>query len=214
MKKPISEDRFFDSVFLMQPSTPILCTTKNDDGSDHVAPFGWVTPVSYKPPRVALALLNNPKKQHSLENIERTGEFVVNMPDIDLADKLVLASYWTMFGENKFDRSGFTRLPSNKVAPPGIAECKAHLECRVINTIVTGDHTLLIADVVSAQYDDDAFTPSLIINLNKYRPTVHLHNFVLENSQVHIFMMSGGACISEVTFPKEDDFNGNTGNKG
>jgi len=71
-------------VFLSQLGRPILCTTKNNDGSDHVAPFSWINPVSHKPPRIALALLNSPKKQQSLENIERSAEFVVNMPAIHL----------------------------------------------------------------------------------------------------------------------------------
>lgn len=205
MKKQIAEDQFHNSVFLLQPGRPILCTTKNEDGSDHVAPFSWINPVSFKPPRVAIALLNNPKKQHSLENIERTGEFVVNMPDMQIADKLVKASFWAMFGENKFDRSGFTRLPSVKVAPPGIAECRAHIECKVINTMVTGDHTLLIADVVWARYDEEAFSPSLLINLDNYKPAVHLQHFIQESSQVHVFMTPGGTHVTEVAFPKQED---------
>ena len=107
MKIPIPEESFEKAVFLLQPSRPILCTTKNEDGSDHVAPFSWINPISYKPPRVGLALLNSPKKQHSLVNIERTHEFVINLPDIKIADALVMASFWPVFGENKFDRSAF-----------------------------------------------------------------------------------------------------------
>lgn len=205
MKKQISEEQFYKSVFLLQPGRPILCTTKNEDGSDHVAPFSWINPVSYKPPRVALALLNDPKKQHSLENIERTGEFVVNMPDIKLADDIVRASYWTMFGENKFERSGFTRLPSVKVVPPGIQECRAHLECKVINIITPGDHALIIADILYARFDEEAFTPSLLINLEKYQPALHLQNYIQENSQIHVFMAPTGAYVTEVPFPNEED---------
>ncbi|GAB6172871.1 hypothetical protein JCM15765_23490 [Paradesulfitobacterium aromaticivorans] len=207
MEKRISEDELFNSVFLLQPSRPILCTTKNEDGSDHVAPFSWINPVSHKPPRVALALLNNPKKQHSLENIERTGEFVLNMPDLSIVDKLVGCSYRPMYGENKFDRSGFTRLPSVKVTPPGIKECRAHLECKLMNTMVTGDHTLLIADVVYARYDEEAFSPNLLVKLDKYMPAIHVQHFIQESSQVHIFLGSCSAHVIEVPYLKPDDIN-------
>ena len=203
MKKSIKDSELFNSVFLLQPGRPILCTTKNSDGSNHVAPFSWINPVSYKPPRVALALLNDPKKQQSLGNIERTGEFVVNLPGFDLAEKIVETSYSTKFGENKFERSGFTSLASVKVEPQGIEECKAHLECKVINSINAGDHTLLIADVVHASYDEEAFSPSLLMKIEKFMPAVHIFNFNLEQSQLHIFLAPGSTHSIEVPYPKE-----------
>ena len=188
-----------------KPGRPILCTTKNEDGTDHVAPFGWINPVSFKPPRVGLALQNTPKKQHSLTNIERTGEFLVNLPDMALAEQLVLASYWQMHGENKFDRSGFTRLPAKKIAPVAIKECRAHLECKVIDMSVPGDHTLILADVVAAYYDKGAFVGNMLINMQEFKPMLHLQSYVLEKSQVHVFMEPGGSYTTEVMFPSGEE---------
>ena len=131
MKRRISPVEMDTSIFCLQPSRPILCTTKNEDGSDHVAPFGWCTPISQRPPMLMLSLQNSPDKSQTLMNIERDGEFVINLPDMSLTDHLVTAAFDAKFGENKFDRSGFTRLPSETVRPCGIAECRAHLECRV-----------------------------------------------------------------------------------
>lgn len=200
MKIDIPVPDIAKSVFLLQPGRPILCTTKNGDGSNHVAPFSWINPVSHKPPRVALALLNKPQKQKSLENIERTGEFVVNMPGLDLAEKLVECSYSTQKGENKFERSGFTPLPSVKVEPPGIEECMAHLECSVKNLINAGDHTLIIADVVCARYELEAYSPSLLINTEKFQPAIHLFNFNLDQSQIHIFLRASHTHTIEVPY--------------
>lgn len=56
MKKRISPGEMDTSIFCLQPSRPILCTTKNEDGSDHVAPFGWCTPISQRPPMLMLSL--------------------------------------------------------------------------------------------------------------------------------------------------------------
>lgn len=200
MKTSILKNDFANSVFLLQPGRPILCTTKNSDGSNHVAPFSWINPVSHKPPRVALALLNNPKKQHSLENIESTGEFVINMPGLELAEKLVESSFLTREGENKFVRSGFTPLPSKMVEPPGIAECKAILECRVINSLNAGDHTLLIADVLYACYEPEAYGPSLIINTEKFQPALHLFNYQLEKAEIHVFLKPSSMHTIEVAY--------------
>ncbi|MEA4964183.1 flavin reductase family protein [Lutispora sp.] len=201
MKKEMNESELFNSVFLLQPSRPILCTTKNDDGTDHIAPFSWINPVSHKPPRVALALMNKPKKQRSLENIERTGEFGVNIPDMSMAEKMVGCSYSTKFGENKFDRSGFTRLPSVIIKAPCIEEGMSSLECKVLNMMDAGDHTLIIADIVYAKYNEDAYSPNLLINTSKFRPIIHVQNFNLEKSQLHIFLSNHSTEIIEVSYP-------------
>jgi flavin reductase (DIM6/NTAB) family NADH-FMN oxidoreductase RutF len=201
MKKEINMEELYNSVLLFQPSRPILCTTKNVDGTDHVAPFSWIIPVSHKPPRVALALLSKPNKQHSLENIERTQEFVVNLPDLNIAEKMVECSYSTKFGENKFDRSGFTRIPSTKVEPVGVGECRAHLECKVVSVQDTGDHTLIIADVVYAQYDEEAFSSGMLINTNNYKPCLHIQSYNFCNSQLHLFMELGGSYTVDVPYP-------------
>lgn len=203
VKKHVPQAFFERASFLLQPGRPILCTTKNEDGTDHVAPFSWINPISHKPPKVGLALLCEPKKQHSLVNIERTGEFLINLPDMALADKLVLASYWQMHGENKFDRSAFTRREPEKIAPVAIEECRAHLECRVFHSLTTGDHVLLLADVVAAYYDEDAFMGNMLINMQNFKPMMHLQNYVLENSQVHAFIEPAGAYVSEIMFPSE-----------
>lgn len=200
----LSKDHMAESVFLLQPTRPILCTTKNDDGSDHVAPFSWVNPVSQNPPRLALALLNSPRRQHSLENIEKTGEFVVNIPDLILVESLVRCSYKTKRGENKFERSGYTRLPSIKVAPPSIKECRAHLECKLVQAINAGDHTLLIADIVHASYDNNAYGKDLLIKADAFEPVIHVTNYCLPDSQVHIFLRPGGEYVVNVPYYEDE----------
>lgn len=203
MKVDIPSERLYDSVLLLQPTRPILCTTKNEDGSDHVSTFSWINPVSHKPPRVTLALLNSPRKQHSLENIVRTGEFVVNIPDLQITDTLVGCSYKCKFGENKFERAGFKRLPSAKVQPPGVAECKAHLECKLYSKMDAGDHTLLIADVVHARYDNEAYSSNLLIKLDKFTPVIHVFQYNLEDGQLHVFMAPSGAHVTEISYFKD-----------
>ncbi len=207
MKVDIAKEKLFDSVFLLQPSTPILCTTKNEDGSDHVAPFGWINPVSHKPPRVALALLNRPKKQHSLKNIERTGEFLINVPGLEIASTLVECAQDCRPGENKYERAGFKKVPAAEIQPVGIEECKAYLECKLYSQIDTGDHTLLIADIVHARYDDEAYFANLLINLDKFKPVIHLKHYNFEDETVHIFMAPGDAHVLELPLYKNKDKN-------
>lgn len=192
-------------IFALQPSRPILCTTKNADGTDHVAPFGWCTPISQYPPMLALAIACKPHRSQTLVNIERDGEFVVNLPDMSLADKLVETSYKTKLGENKFDRSGFTRMSSRMVKPVCIEECRAHLECRVRRIDYPGDHGVICADIVYACYDDDAFGGHMLIDTRHFRPVIHLQNVNPKeaDSQIHVFLKAADVEICQVPFPKQ-----------
>ncbi len=187
---------------LLQPSRPIFCTSKNEDGTDHMAPFGWCTPVSGNPPLVVLALQNAAYQSQTMVNVKRTGEFVINLPGMELAYELVQSSYDTRQGGNKFDRSGLTRLPSEQVAPPGIAECAAVLECRVVESLQPGDHALFIGRVVCARYDSSVFGENLNINMANFLPVVHMNQYICRElgAQVHTFVNPVGVASVEVPY--------------
>lgn len=190
VKKSINNNELSNSISLFQPNFPILCTTKNKDGSDNVAPFSWIKPVSRKPPRISLSLVNMPIKQNSLVNIERTGEFVVNIPDIELAYKTIECSYRPNNGENKFERSGFNRTISKYINVCGIDECIANIECKALKLLDVGDHTLIIADILYSQYDERYYDENLLMNIDKFTPIIHFDQQKCKESQLHRFLCS------------------------
>lgn len=206
MKKVIAAEDITKSIFLLQPSRPIFCTTKNEDGSDHVAPFSWIMPISCDPPRVAFALQNQRGKKlsQSLVNILREYEFVVNMPHAGQEKELVQASYGLVNHSCKFDRTGYTREDAQKVRPKVIAECTACIECKVYATIDTmGDHTLLLADVVSASYDDSCYDEGLRPNVPKMMPLINLKEYRFDDKQEHIFINTKDTYHVSIPYEKE-----------
>ncbi len=216
----VNEERLFESLTLLQPSRAIMVTTLNDDGSLNVAPFGWAMPVSFLPPILGLALLNYPKKQHSLVNIEREREFVLNLPSLDIAETIVKSSYrlWPE-GRNKFEVLGLTRKPSLKIRTPGFAEARAQLECVVSDiTAPGGDHKLVIATVVAATYNSELYGPNLLLKLDKAKPALHMEQWAQSNSQVHMFLDPLGALVIDVPYeipgPAQDSPRLEEGEKG
>jgi len=187
MKNALEPDRLNLYMRLLQPSRPILVTTLNADGGINVAPFSWATPISAYPPMIGLALLAKPKAQKSLENIHRSGEFVINLPDLDMAEVLVKCSYQHLAGVNKFTAYGFTHQESQVVNAPGIGECDSILECIAEQIIETGDHELIIASVKAAAYDPEKFDKDLIRNLQNGSPCIHFGQLKKEEGQEHIF---------------------------
>ena len=198
-----TENQMFINLF--QPSKPILCSTKNDDGTDHIAPFSWINPVSYCPPMVAVSMSCKPKKPQSLINIERTGEFAVNYMQSEFADRLVYAAF-PAEGENKFDRSGLTREKCAVIGVCAIAESCAFLECRVREICEFGDTNTIFADIVSATYDDEIFTPpKMLVNIKKYDPIFHLDSYEHQSGQLHVFMSAGKEYVADIPYPKSEE---------
>jgi flavin reductase (DIM6/NTAB) family NADH-FMN oxidoreductase RutF len=198
-KRPVTQLREF--IPLMQPSRPVLVTSRFANGRFNVAPFSWCTPVSQDPPMLALALLTTPRRQRSLINILRDGQFAVNVPGPDLAARLVAASYWYPKGVNKLEHLGFETAPGQVVGLPLLSECRAHIECRLVQPIVTGDHTTLIADVVAASYDPEIYGSGMLMDLGRAAPLLHLRNFVTVDGQVHVFLAGGESRTYSVPFP-------------
>ncbi len=214
-KRILAADLSQLAYVLIQPSRPQLLTTMNLDGSVNASPAGWVTAVSENPPMFAAALLTLPKKKHTIINIERNGEFVINVPGIDIADKLVACSYDYPEGVNKFQMAGFTPTPSIRVTPPGIAECLANLECKVRHMLPTGDHTLVIADLLVSRFDTECFAPDLMPRLDRRFPCLSVKRYLQDKGQSHLLLAPTGLRAVYVPYdPEERETQADDGEQG
>ncbi len=190
-----------DFIPLMGPSRPVLVTSRFRDGKINVAPFSWCIPVSQNPPMVALTLLTTPRRQRSLINILRESEFVINVPGPDLAERMVKASYWYPKGVNKLEFLKFATAPARVVGVPVLTECRAHIECRLVQALPFGDHTTLIAEVVAASYDTTVFGAGYLIDMSRTSPLLHLRHFNTADGQVHVFYTGSQSRTANVPFP-------------
>ncbi len=126
-------------------------------------------PVSYVPPLIAISL----KPQHcSSKMIEETGEFVVNVPSMGFVKETLSCGRLSGRNHDKFKELELTPVSSKKVRAPIVNECFAHLECKVVNRIPAGDHTLLIGEVLAAYANKGAFSPNC--NIAKFKPVFHV----------------------------------------
>lgn len=72
---------------------------------------------------------------------------------------------------DKFKETGLTPIPSLEVRPPRIEECFGHLECRVVQSITCGDHTLFVGEVVATSADAEVMEGDLL-DVLRARPIV------------------------------------------
>lgn len=131
-----------DPAILYAGTPVVLISTLNEDGSANLAPMssawwlGW---------GCMLGLTSGSK---TVENLQRTGQCVLNLPSADevaAVDRLALTTgsdpvprYKDLMGfrfvKDKFGRGGLTQAASDLVAPPRVVECPIQLEAELAAT--------------------------------------------------------------------------------
>ncbi len=131
---------------------PVVLVSTLYKGRANIFTVAWNMPVSHSPLCIAIASGNS---NFSTKIINETGEFVINVPDISLKEKVIGCG--SVSGENveKFKRFELTPLKSKKINAPGIKECIGHLECKLEKSVNFYDHTIFIAKVVAAYADEE-----------------------------------------------------------
>jgi flavin reductase (DIM6/NTAB) family NADH-FMN oxidoreductase RutF len=145
-----------NNLFQAGPTSVVVMVTAADtDEQANINTLGMYMPISHTPPLVCIGIA---PKRFSHDLIARSGEFVVNIPSIDLVQEMHFCG--TKSGRNldKFTATRLTPIPANRVRPPLINECIGHLECRVVQTHTCGDHTLFIGEVIAASADEHILT--------------------------------------------------------
>ncbi len=137
---------------ITSPKLAVIATCCDADGRPDAITLGWHTPLSSIPPLYGIAIA---PARYSHELIEATGEFVINVMGRDRASAVEICG--TVSGRllDKFALAGLTTVPSQHVRPPRIEGALGIIECRVVDSLVTGDHTLFVGEVLRAGMSAD-----------------------------------------------------------
>ncbi|MFN0156696.1 MAG: flavin reductase family protein [Bacteroidota bacterium] len=114
----------------------------------------WATQVSFNPPLVAIAIENDSQMK---DHIDQSGVFSLNIlpaGGTETAKAFVRSTkpIGNMINGRSFHLS--------QLGTPFLGDASASIECKVINTMPTGDHTTYIGEAVDAilHLDGDALT--------------------------------------------------------
>ena len=135
-----------ETLTLLNLKPTVIITTVGKDGSTNAAPYSRFSIVDYNPPQ---ALLSTNMKRDTYRNILETKEFVINYPGTDLLKQIWVTSKHFPYGVGELEKANLTGFPSEKVKPPRIRECKAHIECKVLWTKPIGSSCVVLGDIVS-----------------------------------------------------------------
>ncbi len=180
-----SPDKFKFTCFLSNGQTMLITACSKDKSVQGIMPIGWITPTSFVPFLISISVGSGPEEsgpvayRHTYSLIKETQEFGINLPSRELMQAMRKAGSTHSREVDKFKETGLTPLDSKRIAPNLIEECYLNIECKVIQELVTGDHTIFIGDPVTILYDDDVFADGKF--QDKYRD---------KNNQLHFIDVS------------------------
>jgi flavin reductase (DIM6/NTAB) family NADH-FMN oxidoreductase RutF len=149
----------FHSILLgaVGPRPIAFASTVDEDGRPNLSPFSFFNAFSANPPVLVFSparRVRDNTTKHTLENVLRVPEVVINVVNFDMVQQMSLASTEYPEGVNEFEKAGFTQLASEKVRPFRVKESPVQFECIVKEVISLGNEggagNLIICEVVMA----------------------------------------------------------------
>jgi len=127
-------------------------STTSPSGVDNLAPHSFFTVSCVDPPIVQFTSV---RRKDTLNNVESTGEFVINLAPEPLFEHINLTSTDFPPDISEFDAAAVDREPSARVKPPRVAASPVTLECRLHSTLCLGDSTVVFGRVLLAAINED-----------------------------------------------------------
>jgi len=172
-KLPVLE-RYKLLIGLVIPRPIGWVSTWNENGVANCAPFSFFNAISEEPPLCILSFnwRSDGAIKHTLKNIRRTGEYVVNLADESTANAMHASSSEIPETESEFEKTGLTPVPATMVKHPRIGEAAASLECRVERRIAFGpERELVIGEILLVHAREGIIDPATKrISEENYRP--------------------------------------------
>ncbi len=136
----------------------LYALTVKHEGDEHGITANWVTQASFDPPMVAVAVGSTSKTIELLRDAHHFAINVLHEGQRDLAAKLGRASGGGGGGTSQ-KLKGIKTKPAPVSGAPVLTEALGWVECRVVATLPSGDHTLVLGEVVGAGVEHEGVKP-------------------------------------------------------
>lgn len=133
--------------------------------------MGWHTVLEFSPSLIGCMITS---ANHSYEMIKKSKECVINIPTVDLTNKIIGIGNCSGTEVDKFEEFDLTPVKASRVTAPLIRECYANFECKLYDGKMLSKYNFFVFEIVKAHV---AITP-------KYPKTIHYRGD-------GIFMQSG-----------------------
>ena len=171
-------ERYKLLIGLVIPRPIAWISTWSENGVANCAPFSFFNVISEDPPLCITSFnwRSDGAIKHTLKNIRRTGEYVVNLADEGTANAMHLSGTELPESESEFTNYGLTPVPAKLVKHPRIAEAAASFECKVERRINFGpEREMVVGEILMIHAREGIIDPGTKrISEDLYRPVGRL----------------------------------------
>ena len=155
MRKALPLSRVYG---LLEPGPVVMVTTARN-GHPNIMTMSWCTMMEFEPLLVGCVISD---RNYSFDTLRQTNECVINIPTVEIVEKVVGCGNTSGATTDKFKTFQLTPVPAARVGAPLIAECYAQLECRVADSGMVDRYCLFVLEVVKAWINPSVKNPQTI----------------------------------------------------
>jgi len=148
---------------LLEPG-PVVLVTTSGKSRPNIMTLSWHTMIDFNPPIVGCVISN---RNYTFDILKTTRNCVINIPTVELAEKVVSCGNTSGRRIDKFKAFGLTQAAASCIKAPLIDECYANLECKVVDAKMVDRYNLFILEVLKAWIDPSRKDPRTIHHLGR-----------------------------------------------
>lgn len=126
----------------------------SDGQQENIATMSWVCAVSRKPP---LLMVSVSPRRLSHDLILKANEFAIMILSDTQKEFSTLAGTMSGTALNKWELPQFNHLKrkATHINVPVLNNCLTVLECKLVNKVTAGDHTLMIGEIIHMDTNEE-----------------------------------------------------------
>jgi flavin reductase (DIM6/NTAB) family NADH-FMN oxidoreductase RutF len=152
---------------ILLPSPVLIIGTYCPDGKPNIMNAAWGGIASSKPPCISVSLREATLTYH---NIKQTEAFTVNIPSEKYFKEADLVGIISGREYDKFKETRLTHEKSKLVNAPVVKEFPYALECKLVQQIDLGVHTMFIGEILGIAANEEILNSKQIPDIEKVRP--------------------------------------------
>ena len=145
---------------------PVSLVGAHVDGKPNFLAVAWFTMISYKPPRIAIAL---GKGHHTNPGIKENQSFSVSLPSEDMVE---VTDYCGIVSGKKTDKSEIFDLFYGELkTAPMIKDCPLSMECKLVEIVESSLNEIFIGEIMGT-YTEERFLTDGKLDFRKMKPLI------------------------------------------
>lgn len=164
------------------PVPAVMVSCGNIGFKPNIITIAWTGTVNSDPPMVSVSIRSS---RHSYQLVKSSGEFVVNLPQIEQVNALDYCGVASGKTVDKFAEAKLTPVMGTLTYAPLIIECPVNLECIVVRELDLGSHTMFVGEVKHVHIREEFLNTQGRVDHKKLQPVVYCSPHYYSIGDIH-----------------------------